>query len=583
MVTITLGANSTQNNFEISEFDLKDVMGEDYSRPQFTNSFKTLTLKQDNKNYVELQGSFRMASEPERVVKSISSFTVVEVGATSYTVTNAGIVGADVKGAKTFAEYLSSNSFTLTGNAKANTLSTGDLADTLNGAAGNDKLYGMGGKDQLNGGDDNDTLDGGTGNDEMIGGKGDDTFIVDNSKDTVVELKGQGTDIVKASVSVTFANLGFVESVILTGSADAKITGDDLANSMTGNTGDNILDGGKGADQMVGGKGDDTYVIDNAKDSVTELKGQGDDEIEASISIDLSKYDYVETVRLTGSTDLNVTGDDLANRIFGNTGNNVLDGGKGADQMAGGKGDDTYVVDNTKDNVTELKGQGDDEIQASINIDLSKYDHVETVRLTGTGNLNATGDELANQLFGNNGKNILDGGKGIDQMSGGKGDDTYVVDNAKDVIVEAKDGGNDKINATIAIDLTNYSGVEDAFLFGNAKLGLTGNKADNVLVGNDGKNVIAGGLGDDTLTGGAGIDTFVYKRGDGSDTFTDFDASGDDGDKLMISGFGKKYDYDNIVVSKIDKDTVDIDLGNGDHLIFDHVRFKDVDLSDFLF
>ncbi|MDO6963739.1 calcium-binding protein [Rhizobium alvei] len=497
MVTITLGANSTQNNFEISEFDLKQVMGEDYSL-SFTNFFKTLTLKQNKNNYVELQGSFKMASQPENAVKSISSYKVVENGAVSYTVTNAGIVGADVKGAGTFADYLASNSFILNGNAKANTLATGDLADTLDGAAGNDKLFGLGGKDKLNGGDDNDLLDGGTGNDEMTGGKGDDTFIIDNSKDTVIELKGQGTDIVKASVSVSFANLGFVESVILTGSADAKITGDDLANSMTGNSGDNFLDGGKGADQMAGGKGDDTYVVDNAKDTVTELKGQGDDEIQSGVSIDLNKFDYIETVRLTG-----------------------------------------------------------------------------------TGNVNATGDEFANKLYGNSGKNILDGGKGADELIGGKGDDTYVIDNAKDEITEAKDGGHDKINATIAIDLNEYKGIEDVFLFGSAKLNLTGDKFDNILVGNDGKNVIAGGLGDDTLTGGKGADIFVYKRGDGSDTITDFNATGED--KLSISGFGKKYDYDNIGVSKVDKDTVDIDLGNGDHLIFDHVRLKDVDLSDFLF
>lgn len=62
---------------------------------------------------------------------------------------------------------------------------------------------------------------------------------------------------------------------------------------------------------------------------------------------------------LTGSGDINATGNDLANTLTGNDGANQLDGGAGVDKLIGGKGDDTYTVDLTatgtlQDTITEL-------------------------------------------------------------------------------------------------------------------------------------------------------------------------------------------------------------------------------------
>ena len=61
--------------------------------------------------------------------------------------------------------------------------------------------------------------------------------------------------------------------------------------------------------------------------------------------------------------------------------------------------------------IIETGGDDDDRIQASITIDLNSaaYDGVEHVTLTGTGALNATGDDADNLLIGNGGANKLDG------------------------------------------------------------------------------------------------------------------------------------------------------------------------------
>ena len=52
--------------------------------------------------------------------------------------------------------------------------------------------------------------------------------------------------------------------------------------------GADTLDGGAGADSLVGGTGNDAYVIDSAGDKISELGGDANDRIFASINIDLT-------------------------------------------------------------------------------------------------------------------------------------------------------------------------------------------------------------------------------------------------------------------------------------------------------
>ena len=56
-------------------------------------------------------------------------------------------------------------------------------------------------------------------------------------------------------------------------------------------------------------------------------------------------------------------------------------------------------------------------------------------------------------LTDNGGADTLDGGTGTDTMVGGAGNDSYVVDNAKDVINELGGDLDDRVLASIAVDL----------------------------------------------------------------------------------------------------------------------------------
>ncbi|WP_293901982.1 S8 family serine peptidase [Phenylobacterium sp.] len=405
-----------------------------------------------------------------------------------------------------------------TGNELANTITGNAGANVLTGADGDDILTGGAGTDTLIGGIGNDWLTGGTEADTMTGGPGDDTYDVDNAGDLVVELPGEGNDLVNSSISYVLGPN--FEKLTLTGTAAINGTGNELANTITGNTGANVLTGADGddiltggagtdtliggigndrltggteADTMTGGPGDDTYDVDDAGDLVVELPGEGNDLVNASVSYTLAPN--VERLTLTGTASIDATGNGLDNAITGNTGDNVLSGLDGADTLTGGTGNDTL-----------LGGIGDDK---------------------------------------------LTGGLGADRMDGGAGNDTFYVDDPGDVVVEAPGEGNDLVSSAVSFTLS--ANVERLTLTGALAIdgtgnalanSITGNAAANLLMGADGADTLSGGAGDDTLDGGAGIDRLTGGAGADRFVFQTGQAAGDVvldfalGDHLELHGYG---------------------------------------------
>ena len=100
-------------------------------------------------------------------------------------------------------------------------------------------------------------------------------------------------------------------------------------------------------------------------------------------------------------------------------------------------------------------------------------------------------------------------------MAGGTGNDTYVVEDAGDVLVEAAGEGTDTVQSSAAFVLADE--IENLTLTGSAAIAGTGNALDNVITGNSGANALSGEAGNDTLNGGAGADTMA--GGTGNDTY----------------------------------------------------------------
>ena len=401
-------------------------------------------------------------------------------------------------GANVEALVLTGGALTGTGN---------DLDNSLTGTAADNVLVGLNG---------NDTLNGGAGADTLIGGAGNDTYVVDTAGDVLVELPGEGIDTVQSSISHTlladFENLTLTGSAAISGTGNATnnaITGNGAANLLTGLEGDDTLNGGGGADTLIGGTGNDLYVVDNAGDVVIELEGEGIDTVNASVSWTLGAN--VENLTLTGSAAISATGNELNNVLIGNSDANILDGGLGADSMAGGAGNDVYIVDDAGDLVSELAGQGSDEVRTSLSV-YALGANVELLTYTGSGPFSGTGNDLANRLAGAGGDDSLSGGAGNDTLIGGAGADTLDGGTGTDTASYATAA------AGVVVDLASGAGaVGDAA--GDVLLSienLTGSGYADTLAGDAGANLLDGGAGNDSLSGGAGNDTLI--GGAGADT-----------------------------------------------------------------
>ncbi|WP_019906927.1 M10 family metallopeptidase C-terminal domain-containing protein [Methylobacterium sp. 77] len=136
------------------------------------------------------------------------------------------------------------------------------------------------GDDLINGSIFKDYINGWSGADRLVGGAGSDTYVVDNRRDSVIELKDQGTDLVKSYVSFSLAGQ-FIEKLTLIGrdAVDASgnslanlIKGNSAANTIKGNGGDDVLVGGLGRDILTGGEGADRFVYKSVDDSVVGLE-----------------------------------------------------------------------------------------------------------------------------------------------------------------------------------------------------------------------------------------------------------------------------------------------------------------------
>jgi Ca2+-binding RTX toxin-like protein len=312
-------------------------------------------------------------------------------------------------------------------------------------------IIGLNGNDNLTGGSGNDTLDGGLGNDIMAGGLGNDTYVVDSVGDRVIEAANSGIDTVLTSLA-SYTLGANVENLTFTGAGNFTGIGNNLTNVITGGAGnDTLTDGtnapGAGGDTLIGGAGNDTYNVSNVGDVIVENAGGGTDTVRTT----LGSYTLganLENLTFTGTGSFTGTGNSQANVITGGAGNDILDGGlntSGADTLVGGAGDDTYIVRNAGDVVTETANGGTDTVLAVIN-SYTLGINVENLTFIGVGAFTGTGNAGNNVIKGGAGNDTLNGGAGNDTLIGGAGADVLTGGAGSDTFILAKgDANNDLI------------------------------------------------------------------------------------------------------------------------------------------
>jgi Ca2+-binding RTX toxin-like protein len=308
---------------------------------------------------------------------------------------------------------------------------------------------------------------------------------------------------------------------LITGTAgDDNLVGTPDPDLIEGLDGNDRLEGAGGNDTTDGGDGNDQHIVESAGDVVVERSGEGDDEVITSVSFALGDGTWAETMRTSNaasSDPLALIGNEIAQSIYGNAGNNVLNGGggndylvglegndyliggAGNDAMMGGAGDDTYTIDLHVGDAVRYEGESFP-LAATI-LDVGDGDTV-TVRIQRSSTVFETRNVSISTLFG------------------------------IDTILESQGQGNDVVLTYMSYTIAPESRVEVAVAAeGTADIMLRGNSLNNSLYGNAGDNLLTGGGGDDYLFGGVGNDRLF---GDfGNDTLI-----GGDGNDELRSGSG---------------------------------------------
>lgn len=365
--------------------------------------------------------------------------------------------------------------------------------------------------------------------------------------------------------------------------------------SLIGGTGNDELRGFLGFDTLDGGDGTDTgyYALEAG-----------------SVTVDLSRgiatgtgFNHVllsiQTVIGGNSADL-ITGDEEINRLEGGGGDDFISGLAGTDSLYGDDGNDT--LDGGAGNDRLDGGNGRDRVRfgllpGGVAVDLaagtsSGFLHGNDILVSiedviGTQSRDVlSGSDVANDLAGLFGDDILDGRGGNDSLDGGPGNDVISDGDGQDT-VDAGDGndtvfsgaGNDALQGGNGLDTADFTFFSDANLAnlvidlaagtavlqgaasGDAILGfetviggqgndsITGSTGTNRLVGGDGRDSILGNGGFDTIEGGEDNDTATggnadddISGGNGNDSLTggggSDDLRGDEGNDTLAGGLG---------------------------------------------
>ncbi|WP_276617279.1 calcium-binding protein, partial [Pseudomonas syringae] len=448
----------------------------------------------------------------------------------------------------------------LSGRAGDDVLDGGNGSDTLYGEDGNDILLGRAGNDSLSGGYGDDVLDGGSGNDSLDGGYGSDTYVFrkGSGQDTIsngvynegtvgkqdvirleglnlsdISLRREYSDLIiqiketgdtlrvssHFSPSSSYYNYAIDQLQFADGTVwgvdqikASLLTGGEFNDTLTGYDTDDTLQGLAGNDTMYGGLGNDTLLGGAGRDT---LYGEDGDDT------------------LLGGTD--------NDSLTGGNGNDVLDGGAGNDTLEGGKGSDTYIF---------AKGSGSDSID-NLTYNDTTLNKLDVVRLDGLNSgdvsLRRESDDLIVQIL-QTGEALRirshfsaessNWSYAIDQLQfadgsvwdraqitsalldGTGGNDTITGYDTADTLSGL--AGNDTLNGRNGNDLLDGGDGRDSL---NGEAGddtLLGGAGNDTLSGGEGNDILDGGTGNDSLEGGKGSDIYVFRRGSGQDTISNY-------------------------------------------------------------
>ncbi|MCV2874618.1 calcium-binding protein, partial [Defluviimonas sp. WL0050] len=392
---------------------------------------------------------------------------------------------------------------TLVGTNSADVIEGFDGADSLSGLNGDDEIYGGNGNDTILGGAADDYLRGDAGNDTLDGGADFDQITYDSSTSGVV---------VNLALGTASDGLGGTDTLI----SIESVRGSMQADSITGDSGNNVLMGLQGNDTLDGGAGTGDMARYDRDSNYGGMSG-----VYVDLAAGTATDGFGDTDTLIGIE--RVRGSNFGDTIFGDSGDNILQGRDGDDEIFAGAGNDEIFGENGSD---YLRGDaGNDTIDGGADGDQVTYENsasgVVVNLATGTASDGFGGTDTlisiedvrgslhADSITGDSGDNTLIGLQGNDTLDGGAGNRDRVRYDR-----DANYGGNAGVNVNLATGI-----AIDGFGNTDTLIGIERIRATNfndTLVGDGANNDFQARDGNDSISGGAGFDYF--QAGAGNDT-----------------------------------------------------------------
>ena len=446
---IIFGDNITKDNILFSQDENNLVIS--FSDNE-DDSICIINYFADIENRIEL---FRFANGD--VISDISAYLQNESGEVAEIVSDGSIV---LVGEEETATLSGTNNATVLGN---------NLDNTIVGNSGNNTYYAGGGDDTIT---------------DILGGNDTYLYNIRNGHDIITDLGG--VDTIKFGSDFYPDNLKFerIENNLLISFEDW------IGGSLTINN--YFLNDEYKIENFVFNDG---TVLTDISDRITGVA--------PAENYTIAENTIIDTVRMTGSNDITVTGNNNDNTIYGNSGNNTFVGKGGNDTLIDHNGgNDTYIYN---------LGDGFDTIDDIGGYDTLKFGEGITLENLA---LKQTATDL--EIWFHN----LDGGLLIKNY----------FSNPENKIEKFE-----LANGTVITDITNYitaigsdesivlpDGVSQAHLSGNENISATGNSLDNWFGGNSGNNTFEGKGGNDYFYDDqGGNDTYIYNLGDGYDCISD--------------------------------------------------------------
>ena len=472
----------------------------------------------------------------------------------------------------------------LSGDAGNDSLMGGYGEDTLYGGAGNDALDGGQGADMIWAGDGNDTIRGGSGyggNDSLFGEAGADTYVYElgGGEDSVYGQSNEDTLQLGAGINpgdVSFERVNSdLELVIRQGGAEVgrMVLVNQASDSQNTNSGvmqvvfadgtvwdaatirSRALTGTDNSDTNLRGYGSDDSINGNAGND-TIYGGAGNDTVEGGEGSDIVEGEAGNDALAGGGGSDSLFGGDGSDTLSGGAGNDVLNGGLGGDtfsyESGGGK---DWIYGQRNEDVLKLgAGISPDEVSFVRNGDnlelVIRQSGTETGRIvlvnqaydgskpeSGVRQIVFADETIwdaetirARALIGTEANDVLRGYIGNDSIVGNDGNDAITDPGGSETIdggagndtISDSGSGNNQVLGGAGNDSITYSTSSNNTVFGG-----TGN--DTVTVSGSGNfayaNQLAGGRGRDRLVGSNASDSYVFYRGDGQDTISDYDVN----------------------------------------------------------